>query len=284
MPTTITLTADAATVVITGDGVYTGATYDRLDGWYGIADVDLALVKRPGAPGSFAPTQTYPDARAISIEGDYYGSSRADAVAMRETLALLYNDGRPVTMTVADDLRTTSREVLIASISFPWTIHPEFEFTIDMSAADPRRYGVSVSADTGLATSGEGLEWPLVWPLDWGTVGATGRLQVTNDGNTETASRFIVSGGEMPDGFEIVNVTTGQRIIYLGPLVTGSTVEIDSATQTAVINGSGPGSRYLSSPQWWGIPPHATVEIQFLARGAVTGAPTLTVYTAPAYY
>ncbi|MFM9587231.1 hypothetical protein ACKI11_47015, partial [Streptomyces caniscabiei] len=90
--------------------------------------------------------QTFPDATAISIEGQYVGASRADGLAMRERLAALYNDGRPVQMTVADDLRTTTREVLVAGISLPWTIHQEFKFSIDMQAADPRRYEAEVGA------------------------------------------------------------------------------------------------------------------------------------------
>lgn len=284
MGTIITLTAGSTTVVITGDGVFSGCTYDKLEGWYGVDQVELGLVKRPGAAGAFAPSQTFPDARVISIEGDYFGSSRADGIAMRETLAALYNDGKPVRMTVADDLRTTYRDVLVAAVTFPWTIHPEFEFAIDVTAADPRRYGAEVTVGTTLAAPGTGLSWPMVWPADWGVVGVNGRVVVANGGNTVTLSRFVVSGGGMPDGFVIVNVTTGQRLTYVGPLVVGTTVTLDTATRTALINDSGPGSRFLASPEWWAVPPRSSVEIQFLARGAVTGSPRLNVYTSPAHY
>ena len=284
MGTVITLTAGTLVAVITGDGVFEGCTYDKLEGWYGLDGVDLALVTRPNAPGAFAPVQTFPDAKAISIEGQYFGASRADGLAMRERLAALYNDGRPVQMTVADDLRTTFREVLVAGVSLPWTIHQEFKFSIDMQAADPRRYEAEVGVRTGLAQPGTGLSWPIVWPLDFGVVGVNGRVDVSNPGNTETVSRFVVSGGEMPDGFEIVNVTTGERLTYVGPLVVGTTVTLDAKTRTALINGSGPGSRYLSSPEWWSVPPRSSVEIQFLARGSATGTPRLDVYTAPAHY
>lgn len=284
MGTVITLTAGTLVVVVTGDGVFKGCTYDKLEGWYGLDGVDLALVTRPNAPGAFAPVQTFPDAKAISIEGQYFGASRADGLAMRERLAALYNDGRPVQMTVADDLRTTTREVLVAGVSLPWTIHQEFKFSIDMQAADPRRYEAEVSAGTGLAQPGTGLSWPIVWPLDFGVVGVNGRVDVSNPGNTETVSRFVVSGGEMPDGFVIVNVTTGERLTYVGPLVVGTTVTLDAKMRTALINGSGPGSRYLSSPEWWTVPARSSIEIQFLARGAVTGTPRLDVYTAPAHY
>lgn len=285
MGTTITFTADSLSLTITGDGVYVGCTYDRLDGWYDV-EADLGLVDRPNAPGSFAPERTYPGSRPISVEGQYFGASRADALLMRETLAALYNEGRAVTMSVADDLRTTSREVLVSAIDFPWTIHQEFGFTIDATAADPRRYddGAGSSASTGLALPGTGLAWPVAWPVDWGTIGVSGKLTVSNPGNTETVSVYTVTGGEMLDGFVIVNVDTGERLTYVGPVAAGTTVELDTKTRTAFINGTGPGSRFLVSPQWWAVPPRSTREIQFLARGAVTGSPTLTVVTRPAYH
>lgn len=286
MGTTITLTADTISLVITGDQVYIGCTYDRLDGWYDVTSVDLGLSKRPNAPGAFAPEQTFPGEKPISIEGQYFGASRADALLMRETLAAIYNDGRPVMMTVADDLRTTSREVLVSSVDFPWTIHPEFEYTIDMTAADPRRYddGAESSQSTGLAAAGTGLAWPVSWPVDWGTIGVNGRVSVANPGNTETLSTYTVANGEMPDGFVIVNVDTGERLTYVGPVVAGTTIVLNTATRTAMINGTGPGSRFLASPQWWTIPARSSREIQFLARGPVTGSPTLTVDTRPAYH
>lgn len=286
MGTTITFTVDTLSIVMTGDGVYVGCTYDRLDGWYDVAKVDLGIENRPNAAGGFAPQQTFPGPRPISVEGQFFGASRAEALLMRENLAALYNDGRSVVMTVADDLRTTSREVLVSAIEFPWTIHQEFEFTIDAMAADPRRYDddASSTVSTGLAAPGTGFVWPAVWPINWGTIGVSGKLIVANPGNTETMSTYTVTDGEMPDGFEIVNVDTGERLTYIGPVALGTTIVLDTATRTALINGTGAGSRFLVSPQWWAIPPRATREIQFLARGGVTGSPTLTVSTRPAYH
>lgn len=284
MGTVITLATETTTIVIYGDRPFEACTYDKIEGWYGLDSVDTAMVKRPGAPGAFAPTQTFPDEKAISIEGDYFGASRADALRMREDLTTLYNDGRPIVMTVADDLRTTSREVYVATVSFPWTIHQEFEYSIDMVAADPRRYAPEQAAGTTLAAPGTGLSWPVAWPVSWGTIGVSGRATITNEGTTETISRYVVRGGEMPDGFAIVNVTTGERLTYLGPVAAGTTVTLDTATRTAMVNDSGPGSRFLVSPQWWSVPARSSIEVQFIALGSTTGTPRLDVYTAPAYY
>jgi hypothetical protein len=282
--TTITFDTGTVTVEITGDTPYSSCTYDKLDNWYGVDNVDLALEKRPSAPGAFAPRQTFPDAKVISVEGQFFGATRAAGLQMREDLAALYNEGLPVTMTVADDLRTTSREVLVESVTFPWTIHPEFEFTIDVTARDPRRYGVEASLATTLGESGEGMTWPISWPLDWGSIGATGRVVIANDGNAATMPRYVVAGGDMPDGFVIANLTTGERLTYLGPVNDYTAVTLDTATRAAFINGTAPGSRWLASPEWWSVPKRSSVEVAFVARGSTTGSPILTVYTRPAYY
>lgn len=293
MGTSITLIADSVTVVITGDRPDVGPTYEKLDGWYGVPGVDLGFVKRPNAPGAFAPAQTFPDEAKVSIEGQHFAPSRTAGIEMRHDLAALYNDGRPVRAIVADDLMTTEREVMVESVEFPWTIHPDFQFTIDMRAADPRRYGAAIASSTGLATPGSGLDFPLELPsdetpnpdlgLDFGTVGVNGRLTVANPGTVATVSTFTVEGN-MPDGFVIVNSTTGQRLTYLGPVAAGTVVELDSRTQTAFINGTAPAGRWLLSPEWWTVPPRSSIEVGFLALGPVAGSPRLTATTAPAFY
>lgn len=284
MGTTITLIGDIATVIITGDRPDIGPTYNRFDGWYGLPKVDMGFVKRPGAPGAFAPEQTFPDEALINIEGQHFAPSRPAGIEMRHLITSLYNDGRPITAVVQDDLLTTRREVMVEAVDVPWTIHEEFKYTIDMRAADPRRYGNAVTESTPLAQAGTGLQYPLVYPLSYGVAGVTGRVSITNEGTTETVSLFSVTDGSMPDGFEVVNVTTGQRLVYVGPVSNGDIIELDARTQTAFINGVTPAGRWLSNPEWWTVPAHSVLEVQFLARGAVTGTPKLTHVTAPAYY
>lgn len=301
--TTITIATDYDSVTFTGGDVYLGPTYDKLEGWYETPNVDVGFVKRPGAPGAFAPEQTHPDEAVISIEGDMFAANRAAGIEWRERLAALYNEGRPVLVTVADDLRTTTRSCTVEGVGIPWTIHPEFEYSIDMRAADPRRYGAATTIETTLAAPGTGLALPfsdvtgvgLLLPsdeaptpdlgLDLGSLGTSGRLTVTNEGRVATVSRFIVdaNGGSMPDGFVIVNVPTGQRLTYLGPVEAGTTVTLDSETQTAFINGTAPAGRWLAAPEWWEVPPRSSLEVAFLPRGSVTGSPKLTATTSPAF-
>lgn len=283
MGTTITFETGSITIAITGDQPYMGCTYNKLIDWYGVNGVTMPYAARPYSHGSYGATSSHLDDLRISVEGDYFGADRADALRMREDLAMLYNDGRDVKMTVADDLRTTWRMVKVESVELPWTIHPEFAFTIDVSAADPLRYGEPKVARTELASLVSGMSWPVKFPLAWGERGEEGRLIAYNDGNAATVSRFTVRGGDLPNGFAIVNVATGERITYLGPVARTSTVEIDMGSQSVKINGTGPGAGFLASPQWWEVPPRSSVEVQFLPLGSVVGSPELVAYTPPAY-
>lgn len=283
MGATITLTTSRDSLVITGMGVFDGPTYDKLEGWYDVA-TSLRFEKRPSSPGDFAPVRSFADAAPISIEGQYFAPTRADAIAMRERLSGLYDDGLTILMEVADELRTTTRWVSVESVSFEWTAREEIVFAIDVRAPDPRRYGPAQSSSTGLAQPGEGLELPLETPVDFGTAATDGRVTVTNAGNTATVHRVEVSGGEMLDGFVIVNVDTGQRVTYVGPLAAGTSVVVDFDARTAFVNNTAPAGRYLSAPEWWEVPAGSSRTLQLLARGAVTGSPVMTVTTASAYY
>jgi hypothetical protein len=305
MGTVITIEADDHTVTLYGDTPELGPVYNKLEGWYGTPGVDLDFVKRPLAPGAFEPEQTFPDEAVISIEGTNVGTpwamTRAAALQLREDLTELYNEGRSVKVTVADDLRTTFRYCKVEAVGLPWSIHSDFDFSIDMKAADPRRYSEPVSVSTGLASAGSGLLLPfdegtgvgLKLPsdetptpdlgLDLGTLGTNGRLVVTNPGNVATVSVFEVTGGDMPDGFEVVNIATGERLVYLGAVSAADTITLDGNTQTVFINGTAPGGRWLATSQWWSVPKRSSIEVAFLSRGATTGTPTLTATTSPAY-
>lgn len=293
MGTIITFSAPNLTpVVITGDRPGEGFTYDKLVDWYGVNVSDTGFQKKPNAPGSFSPGKTNPGDLLVSVEGQRFGTSRALGIQAREDLSSLYNDGEPVTMTVADDLRTTSREVFIKAVSFPWTIHPNFKYTIDAEAADPRRYGPVLQAGTTLAIAGAGLKLPeqaepnigLQFPIDFGNTPVDGRAVAMNEGNAETVSRYVISGGGILGGFALINVETGERLTYLGPLLEGTSIELDSQLETAFINGTAPAGRYLAGPEWWAIPKKSSRRIQFVALGSTTGNPRLDVYTAPAFY
>lgn len=355
MSTTIELSTDDLTLVITQRDLWTGFVFDKFKGWQDLAPIDTEMQKRPNQPGAFGPGTTDPGSLVVTIEGQYFAQTEAESIYARETMTAMYNDGDPITMTVTDPARTSSREVYVAGITFPHSKDARhFTFVFEAEAEDPRRYLEPVVTSTGLAVAGSGARWTggdttavayaltedpagsslyqtghmqespsgsglyvaalqpdsfnpglyltsgtyqdttgvapgFDWKnggpgMTWGTRPVDGRLMVENTGNTATTTTFTIQGGQMLDGFEIVNVETGERIVYIGPVTAGTSVVLDGETRTAYINDATPAGRFLPNPEWWNVPARAIRSVQFIARGATTGTPTLYASTAPALY
>ena len=119
--------------------------------------------------------------------------------------------------------------------------------------------------------------------FDWGTEGASGQVSLTNTGMATTLPRIEVGGpGAFDAGFRITEIETGRELTFTRATDTGDVVVLDSRTQRARI-GSGDVTAFLSSRDWFSIPAGATRRYQINPLGGVTGAPTMTLYTAPAY-
>jgi len=149
---------------------------------------------------------------------------------------------------------------------------------------DPNNPGFYLT--TGLTGNGDGTYQPqAVQPtgkfFDWGTPGSTGRAAAANPGTAETVSMLDVTGG-LAGGFELVWVPTGQRVRFERPVAASETVRLNPRTGRVTISGSDV-TGFLTASDWWTVPPKRAGEVQFLPIGAVSGSPTLTVSTAPAF-
>lgn len=274
-------TPDAA-----GGWVYNNAT---LDEWYRLASADPKLSKRPNAHGSFNLGQIFTKEHRPIVNGQYYGTSAADALAQRNRLNALFSDGQAVTMRVTDELGPTTRRVwlLEASTAFRYDLS-HFPFDLALVAPDPRRYGATVSDSEGMPTAGSGLVWNLGTSgsglyFDWGTAGVEGIVQFTNAGSASTFPRIEVGGAGSFDaaGFRITEIETGRELTFVRSTNLGEVIVFDSHTQRATL-AAGDVTAFLLSRDWFSIPAGATRRYQINALGSVTGSPTITIYAAPA--
>ena len=190
-------------------------------------------------------------------------------------------------MSVQDSVRATTRRVSVRRVSIPdFGLRAAFEFTVDMIAVDPLRYGAEVSVSTGIPVSGGGLLWPLgttaleYW--DWGSEGASGRVSVTNVGTADVWPSLTASGG-LAGGFVVTNVTTGQTIRFVRPIPDGSSVTINQRTGFASIDGQSDVGGFITERGFFAIPAGETHQIQFADLGAVSGTPQFTVTLSPGY-
>lgn len=280
-------------IVFTGDEVALGWIYNNstLDAWYRMAEAVIESSPRPNAPGAYDPGTVYSDEHRPAINGQYYASSQVDALQARNRLAGFHNGGNSVTMRVTDALGTTEREVWVVEVYAPFHYDlTHFTFDVALYAPDPRRYGGRVERETGMPVASTGLKWDLGVQsplyLDWGTVPVLGRVLFRNDGPTSTYPAFEVGGaGAFTAGFRVTEVETGRELTFSrATTTTGEIIRLDSRTNRATIAGvDGDATRYLTSREWFEIPPGATRTYQINPIGGTTGSPTMTLYAASAY-
>lgn len=293
MTTIVELISPTDTLTLYPTPDVNGWVYDNetLDAWYRQADADPDLNKRPNAHGTYAPGQIFTGEHRPLVAGQYYGTSAQDALVARERLDGFFNDGSSVALRVTDELRATTREVWLITKEAPFHYDfSHFDFDVVFVAPDPRRYAAASSETEGMPSAGSGLVWNLGTAgsglfFDWGTVGTDGQVSFTNTGKTTTFPRIEVGGaGAFNAGFRITEVETGRELTYDDPTNLGDVVVFDSRTQRATIsNGGGDVTGAMSSRQWFAIPAGATRRYQINPLGGVTGAPTITLYAAPAY-
>ncbi|MGW5582786.1 phage distal tail protein [Streptomyces sp. NPDC003857] len=142
-------------------------------------------------------------------------------------------------------------------------------WSVLVTAADPRRYGVNLQTGTvGLPTSTGGLTPPLTPPLTSTAVTVSGEITAANQGTFETRPVFTITGPvtgpqiitQMPDG-------TIRFLIYTDSLLDGDQLVIDTDAKTCILNGSASRRRYLTVPSGWPvIPAGSETSIQFRAQ------------------
>ena len=257
-----------------------------MPGWDDSADVKREKVRRNTGHGVFGQSPVYDDAKYFDIVGRIiHPGGAAQIRALRTTLMGLkqLEPGWPVTVTDSADgsVRTAYVEFDGKLEFYVSDENAVANFTIPLMMKDPRTYGPVEVVSTGLPSGGGGIEFPIVFPIDFGPAGVSGRVVTTNTGEAETTSVIHVTGG-LSEGFSAICVELGREIRFERAIPLGSTVSVDLRTGQAFIDGQSPVSGFLTRRDWWTNPPGVTRTIQFNSIGVATGAPTLTAYTAPA--
>lgn len=293
MPTLVELISATDSIAFYSTPDVNGYVYnnDTLDAWYALPSTDPKLSKRPNSHGAFGLGQIFTKEARPIVNGQYYGTSTADALTQRNRLNALFSDGKAVTMRVTDEIGMTSRQVwlLEAATSFRYDFS-HFPFDLSLVAPDPRRYGPTIIDIEPMPTGGSGLVWnlgtaPSGLYFDWGTPGLLGQVTFTNSGTATTFPRIEVGGGAPAGaflaGFRITEIETGRELTFERSTNPGDVIVLDSRTQRATL-GAGDVTAFLSSRDWFAVPAGATRRYQITPLGGVTGSPTISLYAAPA--
>lgn len=275
-------------VVPSSDISVSGFVYNDIESWYSGSDMVSSFTQRNNADGSSGGSQVFYEDLIVSLSGVYVGTSPSATSAAKSRLAAMKNSGRTLQISLTDEGGKTSRYCNVASVVIPHTSDKySFKFSIHFACKDPLRYGPTTSISTGLTAASGGLSYPISYPIDYGISGSNGDLIALNSGTEETFSTLEITGG-MSGGFELTEISTGNVLRLERPIPQGSVITVNPRTGRASMDGPSDVSRYLTRSEFWSVP--AAVgsapgvrTIHFDALGVVTGTPTLTAHTAPAY-
>lgn len=233
------------------------------DGWDS-PEVRAEMQQREADHGSWA-SPVYLGERPITLGGTIVAPDRTSldeamdrarvAAGLTDTLlvveeaapkqALVRRSGRPILQYVTDNIAT---------------------FSLLMTAADPRRYGVDQQAGfTTLPSSTGGVTPPLVPPLTVSATTVSGTIDASNAGTFGTRPVLRIDGPvSMPSIFAQYEDSTIRQLVYSENIGAGEYLTIDVDSKQAILNGTASRRRYLSA-QWPEIPAQQTVTFQFLA-------------------
>lgn len=247
-----------------------------IKGWTGGEFRRDAPKKRSGH-GSYR-KRGWRDTRVVSIEGEWWTDTRAQAAQVVDQFGLLLGEGESGTLAIDDPdmgLRW-ARNVYLQSTECDWETETGGTFALDIECHDPRKYAELVTTvTTGIQRSLSGLVFPLFVPdgagpanvLDFGpSMGSSGLAAVTNRGTAPTSVLFRVNGGGNPNGFVITEQETGRRLVYDYPLPPSQELTLNSADGTVWLMGYAPRESGLSVDEWMEIPARTTRTYHFEGR------------------
>lgn len=185
--------------------------------------------------------------------------------------------GRTLTMTVmrVGEVEVTRKPVPVVA-----------QFSVQLVAPDPFKYGVAVPVVTGLPARGSGgMTFPLfdtTGKMEFGAPGVSGQVVLSNPGTAASYPVFTITGPVL-GGVVLSDVASGRQIVYAGDVPAGATLLIiDSAAGTALLNGSDRTGE-LTARQWWAVAPQSSSTVQFATLGAGGQTGTLSALCIPTY-
>ena len=242
------------------DGEWHGAVkwspqYGKVSGWFSGAGIRANRVDRPGVDGTF-PTHTQRAGRTVVIGGKTFCRDHVSMLEAMRQLRAVSQSGR---LLGASDLGELAADVSLDDQPFADPVAPEiFEFQLTLHAPDPTLYGRESFTSLTLPqfTAGGGWQWPMSWPVDWGTPDeGSASVFLPNDGTATYWPRLRLSG-------ELVNPTlsldTGEWLRFNGSLAADQWLDIDLPNRRVLLNRQASRRQFVTTSygsSWLGVPP-----------------------------
>jgi len=164
-----------------------------------------------------------------------------------------------------------------------WLNAYQVEFSAQIVAKDPLKYGDLVTASTVLPFSSGGRTRPSTWPVTWTGISGTGTVYVDNTGNTQAPVWLRIDGPIPAGGWTVTHVGKKQSLSFATSLALSSSefVTVDMERRQVLAQGQSARAGYVTSRGWFSLDPGIN-EIAFSAANYSSTA-LLTATTKPAW-
>lgn len=236
---------------------------------------------RPSAHGELDRTRYYAG-RVLDLTGRAQGATPAEAWAGIELLqGALALGSEHVFKFTRQGFAYAERCVVRVASGLEYDLagtRRSIKWAVQLVAADPRFYADAESSgsyDPTTAPDGQGVVFPLTFPLNFAGAAVGAELTLENGGNFPTPPRWTIDGPAINP--QIRNDTTGEAIHTIGlELLAGDALTIDVGLRDATIAGTSRLDVIDASATVWGeLVPGPNV-IRLLGSGFEGGSSMLT--------
>lgn len=277
----VALGSDIVLNSIDPDGVLWLINQDGFDGW-GSPGSTAELTQRARGHGSTSSEGFY-RSRVMSIAGVFDAPTPELALAAADKLSAAVSlSGFTLSVAQAGSIRSCSVKRQ-DDVIIKWVDAVTANFSIQIAAKDPLKYGDLVTASTLLPSSSGGLIRPSTWPRTWTGVSNSGVVRVNNSGNTQAPVWLRIDGPIPAGGWTVTHIGKKQSLTFATALELGAGefVTVDMDRREVLAQGQSARAGYVTSRGWFSLDPGDN-DIAFSAQNYSSTA-SLTVTTKPAW-
>lgn len=241
----------------------------------------LAPIQKPRAPGAWAGL-SYSKPRTVAFAGHCAAPTPAqavDAVSRLNAAVTLAATQLGIVQPGLNGFLMVNRD---GDIHISWVSDTAFQWSVQVVALDPRKFGTPLVGTTNLPASSGGLTWPHAWPETWAATTISGSITLTNLGNTTGTAVLRIDGPATGPQISHQGVTGGS-ITFSSTLVLGSGewLTINQDTRQVLGNDQSNRSQYVTTRGWSGFDPG--VNTWSFTASTYNVASMLTVTATPAW-
>lgn len=226
---------------VLGDDVVTFMT--NLTGWEDLPPIDSSNTIRPASHGAWA-GKKLAGQRIITWTGRFAPEETADWTTLLAALKAAFTiplgtEELTIVVRTRSDMKVAFGTVVARAIPMDYAYsYYGANVTIQFECSDPRLY--SIGENTVFISmpddSEDGLDYPLVYPLDYGIQSFTSDLNITNNGNAPSPVILRYYGPVTNPVLQ--NTTTGQELGFNIVLTEDDVLTVNTRTGTVLLNGT----------------------------------------------